>query len=64
MPKKGLVELLALEAMSLSVSNLEATAEEASANRDITHDNHMDDGPRRSTKARRPNTRVQGLAWV
>jgi hypothetical protein len=24
----------------------------------------MDDGPRRSTKARRPNTRVQGLAWV
>jgi hypothetical protein len=46
------------------VSNMEATAEEVRDDYDDAHGNHMDDGPRRSTRACRPNTRVQGPAWA
>jgi hypothetical protein len=47
-----------------NVSNSGAAAEEAGAEQDVAHGNTKEDGPRRSTRARRPNTHVQGPAWA
>ena len=45
-------------------SNSDAAAEEAGADQDVAHGNTKEDGPRRSTRMRRPNTHVQSPAWA